>query len=132
MPYERFEKLAVWQRSIEMVESVYRLTRSFPADEKSGLAASLRRTAAAIPARIAEGDGQDDPAKASAAFTATRSSIREMQTYTVICRRLGFLSYFKYSSLRRQLRRIDRALETTIELLEDEQTQAKPAPRLAA
>jgi four helix bundle protein len=130
MTQEPFEKLEVWQRSIELVETVYRLTRDFPADEKSGLAATLRRTVTAIPAKIADADGHDDPGKAGQAFAALRGTIREMQTYCVICRRMRFLGYFPYTSLRRRLRRIDRMLDAEIDLLTPEQPERKP-PRPA-
>ena len=130
MACEHFEKLAVWQRAIELVETVYLLTREFPAEEKSGLAASLRRTVTGIPAKIADGDGQDDPAKARQAFTAARGTIRELQTYAVICRRMRLLGHFNYTSLRRRLRKIDRMLEGQVELLGPDISGAKPGDKL--
>ncbi len=126
MAHEPFEKLAVWQRSIELVETVYLLTREFPADEKSGLAATLRRTVIGIPAKIADADGQDDPAKVRQAFAATRGTIRELQTYAVICRRMRFLGHFNYASLRRRMRKIDLMLEGQVDLLEPEVRGEKP------
>lgn len=127
MSHERFEKLVIWQRSIELVESVYRLTRGFPADEKSGLAATLRRTVTAIPAKIADADGQDDPDTIRQTFAEVRGTIREMQTYFVIARRMRFIGHFNYTSLRRRLRRIDRMLDAQIDLLTPEPPQRKPA-----
>jgi len=124
--HEPFEKLAVWQRSVELVESIYQLTREFPADEKSGLAAALRRTATGIPAKIADADGQEDPAKAQQGMAAARGMIRELQTYAVICRRMRFLGYMTYSSLRRRLRKIDGMLLHQIDLLEPEEVPEMP------
>ncbi len=126
MAHEPFEKLAVWQRSVEMVESVYQLTRGFPADEKSGLAASLRRSATGVPARIADAEGQEDPTKAQQGMTAARGMIRELQTYAVICRRMRFLGYMTYSSFRRRLRKIDLMLLNRIEWLEPEEAPDAP------
>ncbi len=132
MPQSHFEKLIIWQRSMQLVEFVYRLTRQFPADEKSGLAATLRRTVTGIPAKIAEADGWDDPEKVSQALHGVRGTIRELQTYTAICYRLGFLGFLRYKSLRRQLAKLDRAL-----LAQADQLVAPPKapllkPRLAA
>ena len=42
-PATRFEQLIVWQKSHRLVLDVYRLTRVFPADERFGLVAQLRR-----------------------------------------------------------------------------------------
>ena len=121
MAHEPFEKLAVWQRSIELVESIYQLTREFPADEKSGLAAALRRSATAIPAKIADAVGQEDPAKTQQGLGAARGMIRELQTYAVICRRMRFLGYLSYSSLRRRLKKIDVSLLRQIDILDPEE-----------
>ena len=132
MAHEHYEKLIVWQRSIELVELVYRLTRDFPADEKSGLAATLRRTVTGIPAKIAEADGQDDPEKVSQTLTGIRGTIREMQTYVVICRRLGFLTYLRYKGFRRKLHRIDRILDAQIEQVIEPKRAPLLKPRLAA
>lgn len=132
MAQEHYEKLIVWQRSIELVELVYRLTRDFPADEKSGLAATLRRTVTGIPAKIADADGQDDPVKVSQTLTDIRGTIREMQTYVVICRRLGFLSYLRHKALRRKLCKIDHALGAQIEHLAEPVRAPLLKPRLAA
>lgn len=137
MAHEPFEKLAVWQRSIELVESIYQLTREFPADEKSGLAAALRRSATAIPAKIADAVGQEDPAKTQQGLGAARGMIRELQTYAVICRRMRFLGYFPYRSMRRQLRRIDHMLAVHGDMqpevhIEPVKPKRKPAIRRAA
>lgn len=132
MSQEHYEKLVVWQRSIELVEFVYRLTRDFPADEKSGLAATLRRTVTGIPAKIADADGQDEPEKVSKTLTDIRGTIREMQTYVVICRRLGFLPYLKYKALRRRLCKIDRSLEAQIEQVIEPRRAPMLKPRLVA
>ena len=132
MAQPHFEKLIVWQRSMQLVEYVYRLTRDFPADEKSGLAATLRRTVTSLPARIADADGLDDPEKVSQALKSLRGTIREMQTYGVICHRLGFLKLLKYKSFRRQLLKIDRALEAQIDQLQAPPKAPLLKPRLAA
>ena len=67
MSAKTFEQLVIWKRSMDLVETIYRTTRRFPSEERSGLTATLRRTAAAIPANIADGHGRasnsdpDDP-----------------------------------------------------------------------
>jgi len=127
MSNAHYEKLDIWQRSIEMTETVYRLTRGFPADEKSGLAATLRRTASTIPAKIADGDGYDDPDKTRQTLITARGMIREMQTYLTLCRRMRFVGHFAYTSLRRKLNRIDRLLDIQEQLLAPE----SPAPQAA-
>lgn len=50
-----FRNLKVWQRSMTLVEEVYRVTRSFPRHEQFGLTAQIRRASVSIPSNIAEG-----------------------------------------------------------------------------
>ncbi len=48
-------KLLAWQACRELIREVYSVTRGFPADERFGLTAQLRRAAVAAAANIAEG-----------------------------------------------------------------------------
>jgi four helix bundle protein len=55
MPIQRFEQLEVWQEAHKPVLFVYSFTRDLPKTERYGLSAQMRRSAASIPANIAEG-----------------------------------------------------------------------------
>ncbi len=50
-----FEKLDVWHKSIALADTVYALTKSFPAEERFGLTNQMRRAAVSISSNIAEG-----------------------------------------------------------------------------
>ena len=50
-----FRNLDVWQEAMTLVEEVYAVSRSFPADERFGLTSQLRRAAVSIPSNIGEG-----------------------------------------------------------------------------
>jgi four helix bundle protein len=52
------KNLAVSGRAIELALAVYRLTRQFPADERFGLTAQMRRAAVSVGSNIAEGCGR--------------------------------------------------------------------------
>ena len=43
-----FEKLEVWQDSIDLVEVVYKITESFPVAERFGLTNQMRRGSISI------------------------------------------------------------------------------------
>ena len=55
------ERLVAWQRSHELVLAVYRISAAWPAAERYGLTAQVRRAAASIPANIAEGAARQGP-----------------------------------------------------------------------
>ena len=54
----RFQKLAVWQKAIDFADSVYRLTGTFPSDERFGLVSQMRRAAVSVSSNVAEGSGR--------------------------------------------------------------------------
>ncbi|MGC9222626.1 MAG: four helix bundle protein [Terracidiphilus sp.] len=53
-----FKDLIVWQRSIQLTVSVYKLTSGFPEAERFGLTNQLRRASVSIASNIAEGYGK--------------------------------------------------------------------------
>lgn len=52
---QRFTDLKVWQRGHALVLQIYRMTATFPAEERFGLVAQLRRAVLSVPTNIAEG-----------------------------------------------------------------------------
>jgi len=53
-----FKKLNVWQKSMELVTSVYKISKNFPIEEKYGLTSQITRSAVSIPSNIAEGSSR--------------------------------------------------------------------------
>lgn len=58
-----FRGLSIWQKAYQLTLDVYRASRNFPKEELYGLTSQLRRSAASIPANIAEGCGRDGTAE---------------------------------------------------------------------
>src|SRR5690349_17189609 len=50
-----FEKLETWQKAIEVADSIYKVAKSFPEDERFGLTSQMRRAAVSISSKIDEG-----------------------------------------------------------------------------
>ena len=58
----KFEKLLVWQKAVDLSESVNRLTKTFPKDELFVLTSQIKRAADSVSLNIAEGStGQSNP-----------------------------------------------------------------------
>ena len=58
---QNYKDLLVWQKGIVLAKVVYRLTQSFPAEEKFGLVSQMRRAAVSIPSNLAEGQARHTP-----------------------------------------------------------------------
>jgi four helix bundle protein len=52
---KRYSELIAWQKAIDLVEEVYKITKEFPREEVYGLTSQLRRAAVSVPSNIAEG-----------------------------------------------------------------------------
>lgn len=55
MVVQSFKELTVWQRGMELVKEVYRITEQLPPTERHGLVSQMQRAAVSIPSNIAEG-----------------------------------------------------------------------------
>lgn len=51
----KFEKLRIWQLSMEFGESIYKLSLNFPKDESFNLTSQIRRASDSIALNISEG-----------------------------------------------------------------------------
>jgi four helix bundle protein len=81
---QSYRDLVVWQKAIELVFEVYRLTRMFPPDERFGLTAQVRRAAVSIAANIAEGHGRHHTGDYCRFLSMARGSVMELETELII------------------------------------------------
>jgi len=95
--------LIVWQKAMDLVTSVYRHTEDFPKSELYGLTSQIRRSAASIPANIAEGQGRRLSGEYLQFLANARGSLSELDTHLEIAVRLGMLSEECHSTLMEQL-----------------------------
>jgi four helix bundle protein len=86
---QSFRELIVWQRSIQLAASVYRLTQLFPKEETYGLSNQMRRSAVSIPSNIAEGHGRLSIGEYRQFLGVARGSNFELRTQLEIARVLG-------------------------------------------
>ncbi|WP_368384766.1 four helix bundle protein [Polaribacter sp. NJDZ03] len=54
-----FRDLLVWQKSMNFVAKIYKVSKLFPKEETFGLTSQLRRSAVSIPSNISEGYGRE-------------------------------------------------------------------------
>ncbi len=86
-----YRDLVAWQKAMELVYTIYRLTQRFPDNEKYGLVSQLRRAAVSIPSNIAEGKGRRSDLDMCRFFNTSRGSLHEVETQLLIAAHLGFV-----------------------------------------
>ena len=84
------ENLEVWQDAMTSVESIYRLSMSFPDSERFGLTSQLRRAAVSVPSNIAEGAARRSTQEYLRFLSVARGSLAELDTQYQISIRLGY------------------------------------------
>ena len=87
---QSFRDLLIWQKSMQLATTVYRLTQQFPAQEMYGLVSQMRRCSVSIPSNIAEGHGRLAMGEYRQFLGIARGSNFELQTQLEIARSLRF------------------------------------------
>lgn len=109
--------LLVWQRSMDLVETVYRLTGSFPATEQWGLISQMRRAAISVPSNIAEGYGRQATGEYRHHVSFARGSLLELETQILLARRLKYLQAVDAEPVLKEIDQISRMLATLVSKL---------------
>ncbi len=107
MKAESFEQLVVWQKAHAFVLEVYRLTKSFPDEERFGLTQQFRRAAVSIAANIAEGFRKRAVNDKARFFNISEGSLEECRYYLLLARDLGYLANIEHVwSLSTEIRKL--------------------------
>lgn len=102
----RVEKLKIWEKAMNVVEDVYRLSSDFPIEEKYGLTSQMRRSAISIPSNIAEGAGRETNGEFRNFLSIASGSSHELMTQLSLALRLNLTSKAKVRSIKREMREI--------------------------
>ena len=98
-PINSYKNLIVWQKSMDLVEAIYDLTKYFPREEIYGLTSQIRRSAISIPSNIAEGRRRGSRKDYCQFLIIAYSSGAELETQIEIAKRLKFIDSSNYSKL---------------------------------
>lgn len=109
-----YRDLLVWQKSMNLVTDIYKLTRSFPREEMFGLAGQIRRASVAIPSNIAEGYGRNSTQDYLRFLRFASGSLYELQTQLEISYNLNYVDQGEYDRLSGLSREIERMLNSLI------------------
>lgn len=95
--------LFAWQKAIDLVLGVYKVTRTFPSEEMYSLTSQLRRAAVSVASNIAEGAADRTPQQFCNFLSTSIGSLNEIDTQLYIGFRLGYLDERDYKYLHKLL-----------------------------
>ena len=112
---QNFRELIVFRKSYGLVLSLYRLTKSFPDEERFGMTSQIRRAAHSIPANIAEGCGRGEAGDLARFLRIAAGSASELELHLELARDLHYLQLDDYKVAGSAVLEIKRMLHSLIE-----------------
>src|SRR6185437_2373050 len=91
MKINSYKDLIVWQKSMQLCEDIYLITKEFPKSETYGLISQLRRCSISIPSNIAEGHLRGHKNEYIQFLRVAFGSSAELETQLLIALRIGYL-----------------------------------------
>ena len=86
-----YKDLKVWEKSIDFVEMVYKIVKSFPKEEIYALSDQLKRAVVSIPSNIAEGASRNSNKEFVQFLYIALGSASEVETQLIIAKRLNYI-----------------------------------------
>ena len=113
-----YQDLIVWQKSIELVLNIYRLTEKFPKEETYGIISQINRAAVSIPSNIAEGKMRGGDIEFKRFLSIAFASGAELETQLFIAKKLPKTEKLDYNKVDSLMGEIMRMLNKLISQLE--------------
>ena len=115
---KNFRELIVWQKSYQLCLEIYRITRSFPKEEKYGLISQVRRAAVSVPSNIAEGYGRKTTPDYVRSLYVAYGSNCELETQILLSRDLLYINKEDSKKIQENIEEVERMLKALIKSLE--------------
>jgi four helix bundle protein len=96
---QNYKDLKVWQKAHCFTLNVYTGTQYFPKEELYSLTNQLRRSAASIPANIAEGCGKNSQQEFAHFLNIALGSSNESEYFLLLAKDLNYLTIEDYEKL---------------------------------
>lgn len=114
-----YKDLFVWQKSMELVIEIYKMTDYFPREEIYGLTSQIKRSAVSIPSNIAEGRRRRSKKDFCHFLVIAYGSGAELETQIEIAKNLNFRLNLDFTKIDSLLDEIMRMLNVMISKLKD-------------
>jgi len=92
-----YKDLKVWQRSIELVKEIYRVTAYMPKSEIYGLISQMRRASVSVPSNISEGYKRRTTGEYIHFLGIADASLAELETQIIITKDIYKSLDFSYA-----------------------------------
>ncbi len=114
-----FRELRVWEKAHAFTLKIYKLSASFPEQERFGITAQVRRATASIPTNIAEGCGRESEKELARFMSIAAGSASEVEYQLLLASDLGYLDKDLYVQLNYDVNELKRMLNAFMQKLRE-------------
>lgn len=107
---QSFKDIIAWQKAHQFVLLTYRLTGTFPTQERFGLSSQFQRAAVSIAANIAEGYRRKGGNDKLRFMNISQSSLEECRYYILLSKDLQYINEEQYNELTEKIEDTSRLL----------------------
>jgi four helix bundle protein len=107
---QSFEQLTAWRESQNLAVLIYKITRTFPKEEKFGITSQVRRAVSSVSANIAEGFGRYSQKDKLHFYTIVYGSLLETKNFIYLTKKLEFIDTKAESDILEQIDACQRLL----------------------
>jgi four helix bundle protein len=115
----KFEKLKVWQLSLELTDEIDLIAQSFPKHEMFSLANQIRRAGNSVSLNIVEGSTGLSNAEFKRFLVIANRSALEVVGCLYLAKRRGYLPEEKFANLYSQIEILVKMIQALINTLND-------------
>jgi four helix bundle protein len=95
---------------MEFVIGIYKITQTFPSEEKFGIISQMRRCSVSVSSNIAEGSGRESEKEFKHFISISLGSAFELETQIIISQKLEFITEDQFKKLINEIRQIQSML----------------------
>ncbi len=109
-----YKNLKVWERSINLVNNLYKITKDYPNEEKFWLVSQIRRASVSISCNIAEWAWRNWNSEFRQFLYISKWSCLEIETLLIISKNQWFISEKIYKEISDELNEIIKMIQWLI------------------
>lgn len=87
-----YKELKIWNKGIDLAESIYKTVSEFPDSEKYGIVSQLKRASISVSSNIAEGASRKSQKEFSHFLSISLGSLFEIETQLEIASRIKYIN----------------------------------------
>jgi four helix bundle protein len=111
---EDFTELRIWREAIRLTVEIYKITTTYPEDEKYGLTSQTRRSANSSAGNIAESCGRFYYNDKIRVLYQARGEIMETESHLIVANKIGYLTLESCNKLVKDYQKLTHDLNSYI------------------